>query len=332
MKRARALFVVAGSLAGCSADFDNVTTVKDLRVLAVVAEPSELLVDDLAALPDEFPTVTVRPLIVDPAGPRPIAVSAVACVNAEQATERGRDRGPAGARDTLVMGPCPVEGSVPLELVAADPAPLEPNVELRFAPTRAFVAAAFASDPFSRGPLSLRATPLTIELSIAAGGESDVGRKRVIGTERPVAGQAPNANPIVPALNVRALREGPETPLDPGTPESTLRTGGRVFVNPVPAISEPYSTFELGATMPIAVDKETLRYAYYARFGSFAPAQTSSEPPRVITEPAGFIQSEYRAPAEAPPDGLDPIWVVVRDERAGQSFIRGTMRVVPRAP
>jgi hypothetical protein len=322
----RARLALCLALAACGADFDDVTNVKDLRVLAVVADPPEILVDDVAALPDAFPAITLRPLVVDPAGPRPLVVRAVACANREQASDRGRDRGPGGTRDTIATDPCPVAASVSLDVVAAEPAALEPRVELRFAPTRAFVESAFAADPFSRGPLSLRATPLTIEVTVATADESVIARKRVLVSQRPVPDQRPNENPIVAGLNVRATRDGAEVLIDPTSPQSTLPPRGRLFVDPVPAPAEPYQTFELGQPSPVAA-RETLRYAFYARYGSFAPAQTTNEPPRVITEPTFSIQSQYRAPAVAPPDGLDPIWVVVRDERAGQSFIRAAVRV-----
>src|SRR5207237_8904511 len=56
---------------------------KDLRVLAVAAEPSEVILDlaDLAdAATASIPPIALTPLIVDPTG-RPVSVTVSACAN-----------------------------------------------------------------------------------------------------------------------------------------------------------------------------------------------------------------------------------------------------------
>ena len=75
-------FLDLAGLAGCGT-FDDPSTVKDLRVLGVEAEPSEVILDvtdpaDVASV--AIPPLTLTPLIIDPAG-RPVSVTVSACAN-----------------------------------------------------------------------------------------------------------------------------------------------------------------------------------------------------------------------------------------------------------
>jgi len=88
LKRALAISALAASLAACT-NFADPTTVVDLRVLAVKAEPSEIILDaDLTNLampvvdPANNPAIEITPLIADPAGNmRAVKYTITACPN-----------------------------------------------------------------------------------------------------------------------------------------------------------------------------------------------------------------------------------------------------------
>jgi len=82
------LLTVAAMSAGCT-NFEDPTTVIDLRMLAAVVAPSEIILDaDLSdpsmpvVDPANNPPVTVTPLIVDPRGNgRKVTYTISACPN-----------------------------------------------------------------------------------------------------------------------------------------------------------------------------------------------------------------------------------------------------------
>ena len=116
MKRVLVLLLAIG----CTPDFDDESTVKDLRVLGINADPPEILFtggplsqqDELCPraevlsalaqevsmnLPTSMPVVTLRPLVVDPHGAgRPVHYRAVACVS--PVDEQGGGKHDAGGR------------------------------------------------------------------------------------------------------------------------------------------------------------------------------------------------------------------------------------------
>jgi len=88
LRRASALLVLAAAVGGCT-NFQDPTTVVDLRMLAVVVQPSEIILDaDLSnpsmpvVDPANNPPVMVAPLIVDPhGGGRKVTYTISACPN-----------------------------------------------------------------------------------------------------------------------------------------------------------------------------------------------------------------------------------------------------------
>jgi hypothetical protein len=80
--------------------------------------------------------------------------------------------------------------------------------------------------------------------------------------------------------------------------------------------------------VPLQVEKETLRYRFFATAGTFTPAQTSSELlPGVVAIGPVHIESQYSAPATI--TGPVTLWVVVRDDRGGEAWLERQLVIIP---
>jgi hypothetical protein len=106
---------------------------------------------------------------------------------------------------------------------------------------------------------------------------------------------------------------------------------------PAPGDAEPFETTVIDPdthhAVPFSVPRETLRYRYFATAGSFASAVTSSEPaPGFVPKGPIQIESKYRLPGadQIAGEELVTIWIVVRDDRGGESWVERTLRI--RAP
>ena len=363
----RALAIIV-SLAGCGT-FDDPSTVKDLRVLAVAAQPSEVILDvnDPAdAANASVPTIALRPLVVDPTG-RPVSVTVSACANDPTApTSPSAVTDPTGypaggIRNTVGSALC---DGAPTQIPLATAVDLtsSPSIEVTLEPS--WVAAAFARDVFAgtdgvlHGGFDL-GMPVVFQLTAAAGGDTVRAIKRVIFWTHPVrADQVPNTTPEIPGVRAYAQRdEATAEPLpdavvalEAGAPVEVTADG--LWIDPVAAgdpamtaLAETYVTTTLdratGQVGPIDV-KETLTYSFYASAGTFSPLQTRSEPPPGVV-PRGrlHIESKYHPPKDMPSQatgaaGPEPlnvtIWIVVRDERGGASWVTRSLRVRAAGP
>ena len=120
------------------------------------------------------------------------------------------------------------------------------------------------------------------------------------------------------------------------TGAKAVPAGGQLWIEPAPAVAEPYETTvidDAGTHMavPYHVDRETLRYSFFATAGSFAPPTTVSEllPGFVQVGDHIHLESQYSAPASADDVAVDPatgkrlvtVWVVARDDRGGESWL-----------
>ncbi len=341
----RPLIPVAFLLA-CTPDFEDPSTIKDLRVLAIVADPPEVLVDvgdlatietvpplaELAAkllevaanLPDP-PTIMVRPLVVDPLG-RSIHYRVVACGNQSTTTERGRNMGPGNVRDTISRSVCPSsaqfvdEGDV---VAAAGEAELP--LAFAFTPTRELLVRAVMADPL--GPIF--GLPITIELTVSVDAETVVARKRVLFVPRLEPDQMPNRNPTLPGLTFRRQREDQHAPFDPKDPP-LVEPGGKLLLTPEIETLESYvarvTDRATGRLSTERVGKETLRYSFFTTSGKFSPRQISTLPSPLRSAPTGSLTSDYRAPTLEVPDRAN-VWVVSHDERGGSAVNRLWIRL-----
>jgi hypothetical protein len=349
--------LLAALTAGCTS-FENVTTVIDTRVLAIRTEPSEVILEaDLSdlAMPVLDPAsnlpITITPLVAGPpGGAAPRATYTVfACPNDAFGPAPPRSGGGAlpsgGARTSVGSAPCDEASPTTWRLT---PAPLPASESVTVQISEEQLVTAFRTDLFPdqlghlHGGFDL-GMPLTFDLRIEADGERLIAIKRVLYWAARINDQhLPNRSPTIPELRLYEARDeetgellGPPRPLLPNEPFDVL-AGSKPWIEPAldPATAEPYQTTVLDAAthlaVPHSVPRETIRYAFYATAGSFARARTSSE----LAE--GYVgrpqlESQYTAPVDLdalPPDRLVTIWVVVRDDRGGESWERRELRIV----
>jgi hypothetical protein len=343
------LALALAPLALACSNFQDRTTVVDLRVLAVSTNPSEIILDPSDPASD-LP-FQVTPLIADPRGDgRPVTFSLVACPNspfgaAPPAGANGMAGfGSGGARQTVSSQTC--DDSSPNTWPLVTDVPAGSTVVAQLSPAQ--LLAAFMSDVYPdqygniHGGFDL-GEPILLDLRVQAGGDSMRAIKRELyWASRIDAAQAPNDNPVIPSLKSYPHRD-PSTfapvetpaPLEAATPQA-VPAGGQLWIEPAPAVAEPYETTvidDAGTHMavPYHVDRETLRYSFFATAGSFAPPTTVSEllPGFVQVGDHIHLESQYSAPASADDVAVDPatgkrlvtVWVVARDDRGGESWL-----------
>jgi hypothetical protein len=349
--------------AGCTS-FEDPTTVIDLRMLAVQTDPSEIILDaDISnpAMPTAAnnPPVTVMPLIVDPAGGgRPVTYTISACPNnpfAPAAPGGGQGGGafPSGGARTTVGSALCDEYDPKTWLMT--PTPVAAGTSVVVQPTIDQLAVAFMTDIFPdqfgnvHGGFDL-GMPLTLDVKVDAGTEQIRAVKRILYWATRINDvQVPNQLPLIESVRTYDERD-PDT-LDPiGTvtvlePDSTMPFvvppgTTSIWIEPARGTAEPFETTVIDPdthkAVPFTVPRETLRYRFFTTAGSFVPAVTSSEPePGFVATGPIHIESEYRLPsaAQIAPDanGLATvtIWIVVRDDRGGESWAQRTLVVTP---
>jgi hypothetical protein len=354
------LLLVGLLLLGCAQGFDNETNVKDLRILAVPADPPELLIDggpmsmaaELCPTPDvlkglkaelathlsahALPTMTLHPLVVDPQGNgRPVHYRAVACVSPTGGVDEeggGGNMMPGGVRQTIGRGACPDNAPLLAE-GDASPAPgsLTPKFEVPLPLNPDLLVAGLGQDPLGL----LYGLALTVQVTASAGQEQVVVRKRVLVTARLTADQAPNQNPVIPFVSYRKTENDPETLYD-ATQPPMVHLGDKLRFQPSPGIKETYPT-RIGDRHTGCVHTETvteaLRFAFFATAGTFSPDSTNTEPSvfRESGPDPHRLESVYEAPKTLLPGQSDlvHVWIVTRDERVGSSYTELTLRLVP---
>jgi len=331
----RALPILIG-VAACTPSFENATTISDLRLLGVQADPPEVLIDLEAlmatgTLPEPLPTITLAPLVLDPRGAgRPVLFRVEACANqADQSVQGGNNLNQRGGRvgDTVADSPCPTGALLLAETSVAPTGDGPVPFQTSFAPTLPFLIDAARADPLGI-ELGL---PITLTFTISAGDEQVVGYKRVLFSRRLTPQQVPNQNPVVTKFFWRARREDPRQPIDAqGPPHLVLRERLRVGVEPALAEAYParsYSTSQRSFYTE-QIPEETLRYNFYATRGVFAPGTVSNDPSPLRTNPTTDLETTYEAPNDPPSHGTDvDVFMVVRDERGGTSFARTKLRI-----
>ena len=104
-----------------------------------------------------------------------------------------------------------------------------------------------------------------------------------------------------------------------------------IWIMPSPGTAESFQTTVIDPdthrAVPFTVERETLRYRFFATAGTFAPAATSSERNPAFDVKAPIrIESQYTLPTadqiatDADGQAVVTIWVVVRDDRGGESW------------
>jgi hypothetical protein len=326
------LAACAGLPCACTPDFENITTIKDLRLLAIAASPAEVLVAeaslasaDRATIEAQLPEFTVSALVVDPAGAgRAVSYRVEACGN-DPLEGNSDPTGRAGrVAATVAQAPCPTGSTMVAEGSALPAADGSLVLEIRFTPTFDLLLAAVRADPLGI-ELGL---PLKLSFVVGAGAESVVAVKRVLLSPRLSPTQQPNANPEIDTLLWRRDRSEAAVPLDEAVP-LPLRPGARLRIGPAPGDAEPYEarsySREERQFVTEMVPAETLRYAFFATAGTFGPGNTSTEASLLRTNEQLDLESVYSAPGQGP--RLVDIFVIVRDERTGASWARARLQI-----
>jgi len=337
-----AAVALAGAVAGACGNFENVSTVLDLRVLGIMAEPPEIYVDrsTLATQTDPFVS-TFTALVVDPRGAgRPVSYSAIAC-------PREIDTVTAATGRNGVVCQHNVPGMTPssLEIISpdtpaetGDPGP-EHQIAFEFKVPPPLLDLAFMLDPFGAQGFQL---PIVVQLELGAGTESIVATKRMIFSQQldpPRPPQAPNQNPVPGSIRVYPARDAQRLPIDPMVIDDAhpieLPARGQLWFEPMDTPREAYSTRTLTRENPPQVitqdvEQETLRFAFFASAGAFAPPETTTVKSLLRDEQGEpHLESQYTAPAVRPDDPLVTIWIVTHDERGGTSWIRRQLTIGP---
>jgi hypothetical protein len=331
----RAVALLVLWTAGCSPNFENATTILDLRLLGVQADPPEILLDldalmATGTLPEPLPTITLTPLVLDPKGAgRPVSFRVEACANQPDQAVQGGDlnQRPGRVGDSVADSPCPAGSLLLAEASVIPTADGTVPFSASFAPTLPFLIGAATADPLGI-ELGL---PITVTFIVSAGSEQVVAYKRVLFSRRLTADQIPNQNPVVTTFFWRARHEDPAQVFDAQNPPAILLRD-RMRVGVQPALAESYPARSYSAERRVfyteQIAEETLRYNFYATGGVFAPGTLSNDPSPLRTNPTTDLETTYEAPGNPAFSGKDvDVFLVVRDERGGTSFARTKFHV-----
>ncbi|HVX97194.1 MAG TPA: hypothetical protein VHK47_19915 [Polyangia bacterium] len=375
---AMVLAMLACGLAACSS-FPDVSTVTDLRVLAVKADPPEVFVK-VTGLPDpsmpgmqidptklgidpaSIPMIRMTPLIVDPrAGLGAITWDIRACPNdpfgpAPPGSVMGGPMDPGGGANNTV-GSTLCDAATPRLAAGLDPT-MPYDVQL----TPEQLRDAFRKDVFvdqygnPHGGFDL-GMPLNFQIDVHEGGALVQTIKRVTFWARPWPDQAVDQIPTIPSVAAFGDRDPatfdlllPMGTLSKTTPVSVSLTSGKglwllpeyhAFTDdPAIATDEHYRPTIINRDPPYQVIEgdetdERIRYAFYATAGHFDPPRSVNQ---LVPGTVGTIhlESHYIPPAtlsavpvDAAGQHLVTVWVVVRDDRGGESWLEGRIALEP---
>ena len=244
---------------------------------------------------------------------------------------------PGGARDTVGRGDCAADSLVLGEGDAPPGADGVIPMAMPLVVTKPMILAALTADPLG----AVYGLPLTVEITLSAGEgdtrEEVIGRKRILFTPRLSPEQVPNQNPLVPGLVFRRGDDGSPQVVsltDPLASPPQVHLGETITVEPSPGTKETYPT-RIGdrATGRLSTQTvtEALRYAFFTTEGTFAPAPNQHRTVGDSQPQTNGVESHYHAPRSLLPGASDLVWlwIVVRDERGGQSFVQVAVRLVP---
>jgi hypothetical protein len=318
----------AAALALCASacgDLDNVTTVKDLRVLAVKSEPAGFLVplDDPSSLKNT--TATVTALVVDPLQPNgTMIVTGQSCPDIIDTITAA-----SGKPSKLCPGP-DVTDKLPPFLHTTEPmtsmatavmnAPIqyEPQTTFGLTPEQVSLFFTKATTGVQEVDQSIAynrdyGTDAIVNLTFSLGNESAAAIKRIVywpllapealtpapspDPSKPSptcpTSQTANQNPDLDGIDLfRHRADG--IPTDAfertATPTLSLANGDELFVQPVftDALAEHYFLRVRNATTNEAETqcrKELLTFQFFATAGTFEPAERTSELPVFLTTP-----------------------------------------------
>jgi len=292
----------AAMLWGCPGDLEKQSEVVKLRVLAVQAEPAELIVDPAQPLP----RTTLTALAVEPSG-APIAVEYALCTVQEAVPPPDVD--------------CPGRQGIPLPSTSPTSAVLDLGDPRAIALALRLAQDGGVADGGALPPegipvlVGFRATAPAHTLPDGGPPGADGGEVQVLQGLTTVTargpGAPPNQNPAIAKLVMGAAET--EIAADGSTtaPASTTQR-----LKPLPAA---------GAKEPADGGVEALGYSFFATAGSISDLRSTD-----TTATGGLADTfvDWTAPGTAQRARL---WVVVRDGRGGVGWIARSVQVTPPA-
>ena len=184
-----------------------------------------------------------------------------------------------------------------------------------------------------------------MNLTFTLGTEQATAVKHVVYWPKLDPGEVPNHNPILDHLEFYGARDEvsgqPINRLD-DTPTISLSAKDKLFVLPAPPPGQTW--LDQSEIYPLRVRngqtheietrtvQELMLFDFFTTAGSFGPAERRNEVHPFASPGAQIhIDSELQPPAEKdlPPNGVTDIWVIVHDERAGESWAHGTVIITP---
>jgi hypothetical protein len=318
--------IASGLAAGCGS-FQDPNVVVDLRILAMTASPPDQVLDvDLTqpvmpqALLAKLVATEVCVLIADPALDRRLLWSLSMC------------SGTAGGR-------CGVDDEVPLGgglLDDPDTTVPEPRLCVTVEPDAKLlgILLQWLQNDSLHG---LGGVDYSVQLRVGGeDGDRDLDQyasKTVRVAPRIPMARTANTNPSMAGIDA-ALEDQPGAPVPlvrcpDNTAPPTIAPDTRLRLTPI----EPDGTREVyvvptldGKTQTFT---ESLTYQWVASAGGFSSGSTGG-PHDLSGNPAPLF-TDYRAPAAADLDGPTDVslWIVQRDERLGETWYEGCLRVVP---
>lgn len=339
----RAALAAAAALLGTSGcgEFETQSIVLDLRILSMVADPPEVVVNiDPTSDLDDLPQVDVEvcALVADPADARGLEYRMTACWT----TESLRCDDPARAEVLLTGTPGDPYARVPDPEEAGEPAAVCATV-----PANTVLPVLLADQMELHGSFEAVAAQIVanggnldvqVELAVRGDGQGQddlqYGIKRARFALPVPEDRVANQNPGIDTLQAStdggepvALAEGRCVDLDAPL---EIAPGAELEIEPVatPGSREEYPVITFDGE--VRRFTENLVYTWYATHGSWSREQSGG--PRDLAGNEPPVDSTWTAPSsrDVIGGGLDvPIWVVQRDERGGQTWRRTCVRVVP---
>jgi hypothetical protein len=356
---------LAATGAACG-ELDDITTIKDLRVLAVRADTPGFLVnlDDPGTVADPAELQSaLTALVVDPTtGGEEVAFVAYGCPNLVDTITA------ATGQTTRVCAPpnAPPPAGVPPSIATA-----LATVEITGAGSAAPTAVAMEYNPaipaYGLTPDQVRlfftpqptipqldqiigynrdfGTDAIVDMTFWRGNQQASAIKRLVywpDLRAEVPDQVPNRNPSIADVEFYRTRIAMTRELGgkwDGTPTVSVSARDRLYVLPV----LPVPNSDVVEKYPLRVRntqtglvetrmmEELLVFNFFTTAGTFTPDDQENTPP--IFDPTAPIrlESQLNLPTadKIPASGVIDIWIVVHDERAGVGWTHRTVNIVP---
>lgn len=335
-------FAMAFVTPACGDDLPSPTLIDDLRVLAVRAEPPEVLVDRVDGEPSPPGPVSLQALVVDPRGGAMTYAWRFCPVESQQTCADFADRragAPPEFQATLDAAHAQQHAGAVGGATGAARAIEGFGIEV----PRALFSYHLATSGLGVGNGSW----ISAVLETTSAGQTLQVQKRVVLGARdlaqwnpelqrfgwqvcaagaagpgcvPLAPRTANHNPEIAALEIArgARADAAFTPLAAEPGPLRLTAGEVIRLRPVmaPGAEEPYQTVEatLQTSALVVVDRrEETVISWFTTAGKFGAAQTTAQ----LTK---TLDNTFTAPTTPPPDAKLSLFVVARDQRGGVAW------------